>query len=57
MPGRLTGALGRWDLRPSDGEMAEELGVACEARPDYAALAANEDDFASIKDDPRFPTA
>ena len=33
----------------------EELRVACEARPDYAALAAQEDDLASLKDDPRFP--
>jgi hypothetical protein len=31
------------------------LRIACEARPDYAALAAAEDDLASIRDDPRFP--
>ncbi len=30
---------------------------ACEERPDYAPLAAKEDDFASIRDDPRFPVA
>jgi hypothetical protein len=35
----------------------ELLRVACEARPDYAGQAANEDDFASIRDDPRFPGA
>jgi len=33
------------------------LRVACEARPDYAPLAAKEDDLASLKDDPRFPAA
>ena len=31
------------------------LRSACDARPDYAALAAAEDDLASIRDDPRFP--
>jgi len=31
------------------------LRIACDARPDYAALAAAEDDLASIRDDPRFP--
>ena len=34
----------------------EELLTACEARPDYAALARNEDDFASIRADSRFPS-
>jgi hypothetical protein len=33
----------------------EELSISCEARPDYVALAAEEDDLASIRDDPRFP--
>jgi hypothetical protein len=33
----------------------EELQIACEARPDYAAIAAKEDDLASLRDDPRFP--
>ena len=33
----------------------EELRIACETRPDYVPLAAEEDDFASIRDDPRFP--
>jgi hypothetical protein len=33
----------------------EELRAACEARPDYGALAGAEDDLASIRDDPRFP--
>jgi len=33
----------------------EELRIACEARPDYAALAREEDDLASLTDDPRFP--
>ena len=37
------------------GRALEELGVACEARPDYVALAREEDDLASIRDDPRFP--
>ena len=31
------------------------LRIACEARPDYSALAAAEADLASIRDDPRFP--
>jgi hypothetical protein len=35
----------------------EELRIACEARPDYATNAAEEEDFASIRDDPRFPAA
>jgi hypothetical protein len=35
----------------------ELLRGACEERPDYVPLAADEDDFASIKDDPRFPAA
>lgn len=35
----------------------ELLNLACEARPDYAAHAAKEDDLASIRDDPRFPAA
>jgi hypothetical protein len=48
--------LAQVEARAGNGERALELlGVACEARPDYAALAANEDDFASIKDDPSFP--
>jgi hypothetical protein len=34
----------------------QELQIACEARPDYVALAGEEDDFASIRDDPRFPS-
>jgi hypothetical protein len=33
------------------------LRIACGARPDYAALADAEEDFASIRDDPRFPAA
>jgi len=35
----------------------EELNRAVEARPDYAEWANQEEDFASIKDDPRFPAA
>jgi tetratricopeptide (TPR) repeat protein len=35
----------------------ELLRAACEERPDYADAAANEDDFESIRDDPRFPAA
>jgi peptidoglycan/xylan/chitin deacetylase (PgdA/CDA1 family) len=34
----------------------EELGIACQARPDYVPLARDEDDFGSIRDDPRFPS-
>jgi len=34
----------------------EELRIACEARPDYAPLASEEDDLASLRDDPRFPS-
>jgi hypothetical protein len=33
----------------------EELRIACEARPDYVALAGEEDDLESLRDDPRFP--
>ena len=33
----------------------EELRIACEARPDYVALAREEDDLASLSDDARFP--
>jgi len=35
----------------------ELLRGACEERPDYAAQAVNEEEFASIRDDPRFPAA
>ena len=50
--------LAQVEARAGNAERAlEELGIACEARPDYAALAANEEDFASIEDDPRFPRA
>jgi len=49
--------LAQVEARAGNGDRALELlGVACEARPDYAANAAQEDDFASIKDDPRFPS-
>ena len=34
----------------------EELRVACEARPDYVPLAREEDDLASLRDAPRFPS-
>ena len=33
----------------------EQLRVAVEARPDYAVAAREEEDLASIRDDPRFP--
>lgn len=33
----------------------EELRIACEARPDYVALAREEDDLSSLSDDARFP--
>ena len=49
--------LAQVEARAGNADRAlEELGIACEARPDYKELAAKEDDFASIKDDPRFPT-
>jgi hypothetical protein len=44
------------EARAGDAARAlEELEIACEARPDYVALAREEDDLASIRDDPRFP--
>ncbi|MDX6481914.1 MAG: hypothetical protein QOG85_2424 [Gaiellaceae bacterium] len=50
--------LAQVEARAGNGDRALELlGGACEERPDYAALAAKEDDFASIKDDPGFPSA
>jgi tetratricopeptide (TPR) repeat protein len=33
----------------------ELLRAACEARPDYVAQTANDEEFDSIRDDPRFP--
>lgn len=48
--------LAQVEARAGNADRALELlSGACEERPDYAALAANEEDFASIKDDPRFP--
>jgi len=48
--------LAQVEARAGNADRALELlGPACEERPDYAALAAKEDDFASITDDPRFP--
>jgi hypothetical protein len=48
--------LAQVEARAGNADRAlEELGIACEARSDYKELAAKEDDFASIKDDPRFP--
>jgi Tetratricopeptide repeat len=48
--------LAQVEARAGNGERALELlSGACVERPDYAALAASEDDFAYIKDDPRFP--
>ena len=35
----------------------ELLNAACEARPDYIAQTANDEEFDSIRDDPRFPAA
>ena len=50
--------LAQVEARAGNADRALELlGPACEERPDYAALAAEEDDFASINDDPRFPKA
>ncbi|HKT43692.1 MAG TPA: tetratricopeptide repeat protein [Gaiellaceae bacterium] len=46
------------EARAGNGDRALELlRVACEERPDYAATAADEEDFASIRHDPRFPAA
>jgi hypothetical protein len=39
----------------NDDRALEELRIACEARPDYVPLAREEDDLASIREDPRFP--
>ena len=48
--------LAQVEARAGHGERALELlSGACAERPDYAALAAEESDFASIKADPRFP--
>ena len=50
--------LAQVEARAGDSDRALELlAGACAERPDYAALAAEENDFASIKDDPRFPAA
>jgi hypothetical protein len=50
--------LAQVEARAGKSDRALELlRGACEERPDYARLAAEEDDFASIKDDPRFPAA
>lgn len=45
-------------LRIDDVEGLPVLDTSCgsrEARPDYMALAAREEDLASVRDDPRFP--
>lgn len=48
--------LAQVEARAGNADRAlEELQAAVTARPDYAAAAAKEDDFASIRDDPRFP--
>jgi hypothetical protein len=48
--------LAQVEARAGNADRAlEELTTAVAARPDYAAAAAKEDDFASIRDDPRFP--
>jgi hypothetical protein len=48
--------LAQVEARAGNSDRAFELlSGACAERPDYVALAAAEDDFASIKDDPRFP--
>ena len=50
--------LAQVEARAGNADRAlEELRTAVAARPDYAAAAANEEDFASIRDDPRFPAA
>jgi hypothetical protein len=46
------------EARAGNADRAIELvRGACEERPDYAALAEKEEDFASIRDDPRFPAS
>lgn len=48
--------LAQVEARAGNADRAlDELRTAVEARPDYAPLARDEEDFASIKDDPRFP--
>jgi hypothetical protein len=50
--------LAQVETRAGNSDRALELlSGACAERPDYAALAAKEEDFASIKGDPRFPVA
>ncbi|MBV8065664.1 MAG: hypothetical protein JOY73_09085 [Actinobacteria bacterium] len=50
--------LAQVEARAGNRERAlDELHTAVEARPDYAAAAAEEEDFDSIRDDPRFPRA
>jgi hypothetical protein len=50
--------LAQVEARAGNADRALELlSGACEERPDYAALAAKEDDFASVKGDSRFPAA
>ena len=49
--------LAQVEARAGNADRAlEQLRIAVAARPDYVASAATEDDFASIRDDPRFPT-
>jgi hypothetical protein len=44
------------EARAGNADRALELlHGACEERPDYAEAAAKEEDFGSIRDDPRFP--
>jgi hypothetical protein len=48
--------LAQVEARAGNADRAlDELRTAAAARPDYVAAAAKEDDFASIRDDPRFP--
>ena len=48
--------LAQVEARAGSADRAlDELRTAVEARPDYAPLARDEEDFASIRDDPRFP--
>ena len=45
------------EARAGNADRALELlRSACVERPDYAEAAAKEEDFSSIRDDPRFPT-
>jgi len=54
----ITYHLAAVEARAGNADRALELlNTACEARPDYVAQTANDEEFDSIRDDPRFPGA